>query len=138
MKRVLLLDTNVVLRFLCQDSPQESPSCTDFFLRAEQGEFTLNLDAVSFAEVVWVLSKFHKQPRERIHTLLSGLLQHPAVVVENQSHLLETLRIFAGTKIDFIDCYLVAQARETGHAVVTFDHDFKKFSDVKSLLPEKA
>ena len=137
MKPVLILDTNVVLRFLRQDDPAQSPACADLFTRAEQGEFSLQLDAVSIAELIWVLTSFYKTSPAKVADLLSSLLQHPAIMTEDRDRLLRALLLFASTRADFIDCYLAAQGLETGHAIVTYDRDFKKFSGLVWRTPEK-
>jgi predicted nucleic-acid-binding protein len=137
MKPVLILDANIVLRFLRQDDPTQGPACADLFTRAERGGFSLKIDAVSFAEVVWVLISFYKQPRAKVAELLSSLLQHPAIMVENQDRVQKALLLFASTNTDFIDCYLAAQGLETGYPIVTYDHDFKKFSGIACRTPEK-
>jgi predicted nucleic-acid-binding protein len=137
MKPVLILDTNIVLRFLCQDDPAQSPACTDLFTRAEQGEFFLHLDAISFAEAVWVLTSFYKHPRGKVEELLSSLLQHPSIVTENRDRLHTALILFASTSADFIDCYLAAQGQETGRAIITYDRDFKKFPGIIWRTPER-
>lgn len=137
MKPVLILDTNIVLRFLRQDDPAQSPACTDLFTRAEQGEFSLRLTAVSFAELVWVLTSHYKHPREKIATSLSGLLQHPALIVENTNCLQQALLLFSSTNTDFIDCYVAAQAQEAGQTIVSYDRDFKKFSGINWKTPER-
>jgi predicted nucleic-acid-binding protein len=137
MKAALILDANVVLRFLRQDDPAQGPACAELFSRAERGEFSLRLDAISFAEVVWVLTSFYKQPRTKIEEHLSSLLQHPAIAVENRDRLQNALGLFASTNVDFIDCYLAAQGRESGEVIVTYDRDFKKFQGVSWRTPER-
>jgi len=137
MKPVLILDANIVLRFLRQDDPAQSPACVDLFTRAEQGEFSLKLDAISFAEIVWVLISYYKQPRTRIADMLASLLQHPAIITENRERLQNALLLFAATGVDFTDCYLAAQGQETGCTIVTYDRDFKKFSGITWHTPEK-
>ena len=138
MKPVLLLDANIVLRFLRQDEPEQSKACVDLFLRAEQGEFSLQLTALSFAEVVWVLISFYHQPRAKVAELLASLLQHPAIITENRDRLGHALSLYATTNVDFVDCYLAAHARETGHPIVTYDRDFKKFPGLIWRTPAKA
>jgi predicted nucleic acid-binding protein len=137
MKPVLILDANIVLRFLRQDDPVQSPACVALFTRAEQGEFSLQLDAVSFAEVVWVLTSFYKAPPTKVAELLSSLLQHPAIVSENRDRLHTAFLLFASTRLDFIDCYLAALGQETGQTIVSSDRDFKKFSGRAWHTPER-
>ena len=137
MKPVLLLDTNIILRFLRQDDPVQSPACTDLFTRAERGEFTLHLDAISVAEAVWVLTSFYKQPRAKVEEMLSSLLQHPSIIAENRDRLQNSLLLFASTNADFVDCHLAAQGQETGCTIVTYDRDFKKIPGVIWRTPER-
>ena len=52
----LLLDTNVVVRFLTGDHPTHSPRSRKLFARAAAGEIRLVLSDVALAETAWVLA----------------------------------------------------------------------------------
>jgi predicted nucleic acid-binding protein len=56
---MILLDTNIFLRFLTADLPERHASCRELFRRIESGETATTIEAV-LTEVVYVLgSKRH-------------------------------------------------------------------------------
>lgn len=116
------LDTNVVVRFLAQDDPIQSPIATRTMARLtrEQPGF---IGAVVLAELTWVLSRAYKRPREEIARAVEGLLQSTQIVVENAPAAYRALARFeASATAEFADALIaetaaLAGARET----VTFD-----------------
>ena len=62
----LLLDTNVIIRFLTGDHPAHSPRSRSLFTRAAAGDVTLLVTDLALAETVWVLQSFYKLDRGAI------------------------------------------------------------------------
>ena len=68
------IDTNIIIRYLTQDDPKQSPIATRFL------EDTLSADAPGFislvvlAEVVWVLVSLYGVDRAGVAEVLLGLL----------------------------------------------------------------
>ena len=57
------LDTNVILRHLLADHPEQSPAATAFLERIEQGEIKVfTADTVIF-EAVFTLERHYQHPR---------------------------------------------------------------------------
>jgi len=48
----------------------------------------------------------------------------------NSIVILDALHRFRDTNCDFFDCYLAAMFADSGHAVASFEHDFRKFPDI--------
>ena len=68
----LLLDTNVLIRFLTRDHPTHSPRSRNLFARAAAGEFTLVLTDLALAETAWVLQSFYLLDRAEIAAIESA------------------------------------------------------------------
>ncbi len=67
------LDTNVVVRYLVQDDPEQSPiasSLIDGLTEVDPGYLSL----VTVVEVYWVLRRAYKVPAARCVEVLNGLL----------------------------------------------------------------
>lgn len=48
----------------------------------------------------------------------------------------QTLRRFAGAKVDFSDAWLAAHAAHLGFGVASFDRDLDKFKDIQRMEPD--
>jgi len=121
-----LLDTNVLVRFLLDDDPRQSPRAVALMKRLEQGNESAWLEESVLAETVWVLEKGYGVPRPEIAHMLSTIVGIPGIRCRSRRAVLEALSRFSTTSCDIIDCLLAACARSRGLTVVSFDQDFKR------------
>lgn len=112
----LLIDTNVILRFLLQDNLELSAKATEIIINKQ----TYCLDAV-ICEVVYVLSGVYKMDRVEIADLLFKIFDNDIIGSENKPIILKTLSIFKETKMDFVDCLLIANHLVNHNPIFTFD-----------------
>lgn len=128
-----LIDTNVILRFLRGDHPQQSPKSEALFMEAAEGKSLLIVPQLVLAEVVWVLSSFYKMDRTVISETLVKLISKSGIQVDEPDLAMESLRRFSENKVDYTDCYLAARAVADDKIVASFDKDFNKFHDIRQL-----
>ena len=134
MKRVLL-DANVLIRFLRADHAEHYEKVTHLIARAESGEVRLVLLDAVVAEVVYVLSSVYGASPAAIAKGLQPFLFHGGVDCPGASVLADALKRFTAKKVDFMDAYLAAQSLATGTPVCSFDKDFRKFKDIVTEQP---
>src|SRR5262245_18731714 len=133
----LLLDTNVIVRFLTGDHPAHSPRSRKLFARAAAGDVTLIVTDLALAETVWVLQSFYKLDRGAIDAALKDLIESAAIEVQNnKARLMSALRNFAQTDVNFVDAYHAAIAAAESIAIASFDRDFDQFAGVKRVEPK--
>ena len=134
----LLLDTNVIIRFLTGDHPTHSPRSRNLFARAAAGELTLVLTDLALAETAWVLQSFYSLDRAEIAAALKGVVESTGIEVQDKRILLSTLRNFAQTDVNFVDAYHAAVASAESIAIVSFDRDFDQFPGIKRIEPQSS
>ena len=132
----LLLDTNVIVRFLTGDHRAHSPRSRSLFARAAAGDVTLVVTDLARAETVWVLQSFYELDRDAIAAALKDLIESTGIEVENKAVLLSALRNFAQTDVNFVDAYHATIAAAESIAIASFDRDFDQFVDVKRVEPK--
>ena len=132
----LLLDTNVIVRFLTGDHPAHSPRSRSLFARAAAGDVTLVVTELAVAETVWVLHSFYKLARPAIAAALKDLIESAGIEVQNKASLISALRSFAQTDANFVDAYHAAIAGAESIAIASFDRDFDQFAGVKRVEPK--
>lgn len=85
------LDTNVILRYLLQDDPKQTPLANhvvdQVLSRLNPGFITL----VTVLEIVWVLRSLLKQTRTEIATHLENLLAADTLEVQNEQQVFEAV-----------------------------------------------
>ncbi len=128
MKR-LLLDANVIIRFLRADHPGHFERAKHLFEKAESGDVRLVLLDAVLAEVVFVLVSVYGAKRADVADNLRPFLFHGGIECPGGKVLENALSRFATKNVDFLDAYLAAQALVLDVPVSTFDKDFRKFKD---------
>ena len=54
MTKQIIIDANILIRFLTQDHPTLSPRAREIFSKAEKGEILLYFDEIVMAETVFL------------------------------------------------------------------------------------
>jgi predicted nucleic acid-binding protein len=126
------LDTNILVRHLTGDPPEQAARATKFLAEADE----LLLADLVVAEVVYVLESFYEVPRKQVAELVRAILAFPPVVVLDTPALLRALEVYETDRLDFAEAYLVAQAERSGVGVVaSFDKAIDRVSTVRRLEP---
>ena len=132
-KKVYLIDTNVILRYLLGDHPKFSPKAESFMGDISEGTKKPEIFDVVIVECIYVMEKYYQIPKNEISTMLSGILNFSGIVNPDRSELLEALLKYNSTNIDIVDCILAAHSSPE-KVVVSFDKDMKKLKAVSEIL----
>jgi predicted nucleic acid-binding protein len=132
----LLLDANVLVRFLVQDNPKQSAAATALFEKAERREVALHLEAMTVAEAAYVLMGPYGRSRTEVANVLLAIIRNAGVETMDEGVVTDALRWFAAFNVDFSDAWMAARAAQLGHAVASFDRDFDKFGDIRRFEPK--
>jgi predicted nucleic-acid-binding protein len=115
------LDTNVVVRYIMQDDPRQSPLATKFIesLTAESPGF---VTLISTVELAWVLAACYDLKREQVAQALELLLRTKEIVVDRAHEVLRALHAFRAGTGDLADCLIERIASSAGcRRTITFD-----------------
>lgn len=115
------LDTNVLVRYIMQDDPKQSPKATRLIegLTAEEPGF---VPLVSIVELVWVLSSVYSLSRQQVSSTLELLLRSKEIILDRADQVLQAQRRFNSGSVDFADCLIERIANHAGCATtMTFD-----------------
>ena len=126
------VDTNVLVRHLTGDPPEQAARATHLLAQTEQ----LLLADLIVAEIVCVLESFYEVPRTRVAELVRAIIAFPAIGVADEPLLLRALEVYEVHRLDFADAYLVAIAETSGvDAVVSFDKAIERVPTVRRVEP---
>ncbi len=121
------LDTNVLVRFLVEDDPDQTAAAKQLLKASKDSGETLFVSDVVLVEIAWVLSRSYQVSGQDIHRVLAQLLQARQLGFRNRSVLLQALERFKNGKGDFADYLVFELAKEAGHLdVITFDRTLLK------------
>jgi predicted nucleic acid-binding protein len=126
------VDTNVLVRHLTGDPPDQAARATAFL--GEEPELLLT-DLV-VAETVYVLESYYEAERVAIAESMRSLLALPSVVSIDTALLLRSIQVYEIERVDFAEAYLVACAEITGvHRIASFDRSIDRVSSVTRVEP---
>ena len=120
------LDTNVLVRYVMQDDPEQSVRATALVesLSVEQPGFVA---LVAVAELVWVLTACFDLERAQVAAAIEGLVRSKEIRVEQSAVVWKALRSYRGSAGDFADCLIERSAAAAGcEKTVTFNRDAVK------------
>lgn len=127
--KIVLPDTNTILRYLLKDVSDQFAQASDFFERVRSGaEKTVILESV-LVECVYILTKYYKVNKKEAAVVLAGLLSYKGVVNRDKTILTNALNLFAAENLDVVDCVLASKASGIGARIFTFDKDLRKKAD---------
>ena len=116
------VDTNVLVRFLVGDDPDQERRATSFVGSASVSGEELYVTQLVVCELVWVLSYAYSKPRTEIATGLEALLRTRQLVFERPDQIHAALERFAAGDGDLADWLIWERSRVAGcEQVVTFD-----------------
>lgn len=132
------LDTNVILRYLTQDNPQQSPRAYRIIKQLESGALEASTCEGVIVEAVYVLSSksLYNLPRQDVRTYLKTIIGLPGLKIDNKRSYLRALDLYATTNLDFVDALIVAHMERTKtQTVLSFDQHFDRISSVERKEP---
>lgn len=110
------LDTNVVLRFLLDDVPEQTVKATKLIKNT-----SVYVTDVVTIEAIYVLEKVILLTREDIYKLVTDFLGF-ANVVHNPNFLLDAIKLYEShPSLSVVDCYASAESSAYNNQLVTFD-----------------
>jgi predicted nucleic-acid-binding protein len=124
---MIALDTNVLLRYLTQDDPVQSPKATGIIERKLTIDEPGFVSLVCILEIVWVLGSLYKRSRVEIAGHVEMILAADTLEVQNEQEIYQAvvpLRSGSGT---FEDALIGALGAWRGcTATLTFDQNAAK------------
>ena len=113
----MLIDADVILRYLLNDHPDHSQASSKLMEEVERGGAEAYIHDVVIAEVVWALEKFYEVSKSNIRDVLTELISMRGIAVSDRTVLSRALWIYADKDVDFVDALLGALALEKGMGV---------------------
>lgn len=127
------LDTNVIIRYIMQDDPQQSAQATRTIEKLSTDEPGF-IPIVATVELAWVLDACYSLSRNQIGDALEALLRTKELVVDRAESVSRATRTFRATKANLADCLIAACADAAGCAhTTTFDRGAARHAGMRLL-----
>jgi predicted nucleic-acid-binding protein len=116
------LDTNILIRYLTQDDPIQSPRATEIIEQRLTGQDPGFVSVVTMAEIVWVLDRAYGLTNPEIVAVIERMLQTDVLLVENEQEVFTAMTLLKQGLGSFADALIVELGSRAGCLhTLTFD-----------------
>lgn len=130
------LDTNIFLRHLTQDHPEQSPRATNLLEKIERGEVRAQTTDIVVFEVVFTLQRLYKKSKQEIRDNILPLLELSGLMLPGKVYFHKIFDLYVDLNIPFADAYIAVQMeRNEQSKIYSFDLHFDKIPNVERIEP---
>lgn len=106
--KTVLIDTNVILRLLIGDIPEQLTKAKQIFKAVEEKSAVGLVSLLVVNELIWILETFYEKPKKEYLPLLKKLfsLKNLKIIEIKKRNLLMIFQQMEKTNLDFTDIYL--------------------------------
>ena len=116
------LDTNVLVRYLTQDDPDQAALATRIVEKELTEDAPGFIGLVVLVETAWVLQRLYRASAEEIRETVIDLLGSRAIVVENRDVVTRAIAVSKQNSCGFADAIIAASAFDAGcEKIISFD-----------------
>ena len=118
------IDTNVLVRYLAQDAPDQAKIATEFIENTCTKDNPGFISHITLCEMCWVLKRLYKTPKNQLAEIIELLLRTAQLFVQEPQVVWMALEEFKTNNADFPDC-LLAQINLSNYCSTTVTFDAK-------------
>jgi predicted nucleic-acid-binding protein len=123
------LDTNILVRYLTQDDPIQSPRATEIIERRLTEENPGFISIMAMVETVWVLDRAYRLAAFEIAAAVELMLQTDVLVVENEQEVFSAMIALKEGRGSFADAVIAGLGTRAGcSCTLTFDQKALRLS----------
>jgi predicted nucleic-acid-binding protein len=131
---VIGLDTNVLVRYLAQDDPVQSPKATELIERRLSEENPGFVSVVAMVETAWVLDRAYGLADREIAAAIERTLQADVLVVEDEQEVFAAMIALKEGHGSFADALIGGLGGRAGCThTLTFDQKASRLPGFKPL-----
>lgn len=121
----LILDTNIIARYLMDDVASQADEAEKLFRKAEKREVLLLVQPVVVAEACFVMQTYYKKSEVEISRVMQPFLSQHWLDLEHGQALLGMWRWYEEGN-HFVDSYLLSLEKYEGIGIYSFDKKLNK------------
>jgi predicted nucleic-acid-binding protein len=128
------LDTNVLVRYLAQDDPVQSPKAADLIERTLTEQHPGFVSLVAMVETAWVLERAYRVTTTELASVIERILQTAVLTVEHEQQVFTAMIAMKQGRGSFADALIGALGIAAGCThTVTFDRAASRLPDFALL-----
>lgn len=130
------LDSNIVLRHLLGDIPEQSVAASELLTQIENGEVKVWTADTVVLEVVFVLERSYKVAKDQIRDQVLPILEFRGLQLTGKRRFREIFDLYVDLNISFADAYHAATMRKMGLTeIISYDKDLDRVPGIRRIEP---
>lgn len=131
---VPFLDTNIILRHVLADDPEQSPRATALLSKIEQGELQVQTADTVVFETVFTLQRRYSQSKAIIRDAVLLLIELPGILLPGKRRFRKVFDLYVDMDLPFADAYHAVWMEHAGISeIATFDEHFDRIPGITRL-----
>ena len=118
---MIIIDTNILLRYLLNDVKELNKKATEII---EGNDIFIPYEVI--VEATYVLFKLYDTPRDVISNIIQEVIQLENVNFTNKDTVKLAFETYKDSKLAMVDCMLYAYSKNENFDIKTFDTDLEK------------
>lgn len=132
----IFLDSNIFLRHLLQDIPDQSSAASELIAKVETGEIQAHTFITAITEVVFTLERTYRVRKPDVADNIRALLQLPGLRLPLKRDINRACDLYVDRNVSFADALHAVQLERLGiDAVASYDRDFDRIPGVRRVDP---
>lgn len=133
----VFIDTNLFLRFLLDDIPEQADAVEKILKEAACQKVILWTNPMVIAEIVWTCESYYELPKDEIKDKVLMILNTPGLEVEDEDLVAEAVILYSEKGVDFIDAYNACWMRDRKVLdIYTFDKKYyRRLKEIRVHVP---
>jgi predicted nucleic-acid-binding protein len=117
------IDTNILVRYLTNDNPEQCSQVGSLFAKYSGHESSIFINNVVLCELVWVLDRGYKYTSEQISMALKLILQTPEFVFDNHKLLTKAVIEYERSRTADLSDIIISLANQQAGCNDTYSFD---------------
>ena len=118
---MIIVDTNIILRYLLQDSEELSKKAIEII---DNNEIFIPTEVI--IEASYVLKKVYNVEKEKIYEAIKLLIDMEDTNFQNKETIEMAFKTYMEKNLDIVDCMLYAYNKNENYDIKTFDKKLSK------------
>ncbi len=119
---MLAIDTNILIRFILRDDPNQAQQADDVFQKAIESGDEIFVSDVTLCELAWVLKRTFKFRRDQILKVLRSIYETDIIRFASDDKIADSLDLYEKGRADFADYLIIQHCKAAGAPnLISFD-----------------
>lgn len=118
---MIIIDTNIILRYLLQDNEELSKKAIEII---DNNEIFIPTEVI--VEASYVLKKVYNVENKKIYEAIKLLIDMEDIKFENKETIALAFKTYSEKNLDIVDCMLFAYNKNENYDIKTFDKKLNK------------